>query len=191
MPTPITTQGALNAGLQQANTPATKAVLHNADAFAFLLAMFNGTLGMVSGKPADVAMGLVGKGLATTDITAKSTGAKGVAITSATVQILLTTASLAALAGKIHPGAAIATIGAAVATKTSLALGMAGDDDKKAACIAAMADMVAAGGTLAAGVITTSTGVGAVTGVGPLLIASSLASLILGGYKAHQACIKP
>lgn len=191
MPTSMSTQSVLQTGLKQANTPATKAVLNNADAFAFLLGMFNGTLGMISGKPADVAMGLVGKGLATTDITAKSTGAKGVAITSSAIQIVLSTASLVALAGKVHPGAAIATIGATVATKTSLALGMAGDDDKKAACIAAMADIVAAGGTLAAGVITTSTGVGAVAGVGPLMIASSIASLILGGYKAHQACTKP
>lgn len=190
MPPPLDTKTVLGTSLQQVNTPAAKAVLDNPSAFAFLLAMFNGTLGMVSGKPADVVMGLASKGLATADITAKVSGAKGVALTSSAIQILLTTASLASLAGKVHPAAAIATVGAALATKTSLALGMAGDDDKRAACIAAVADIAAAGGTMAAGILTTSTGVGAVSGIGPLMIASSLASLILSGYKAHQACLR-
>jgi hypothetical protein len=191
MPNPsLTTDVVLEKGLRSANTKSTRAVLSNPDAFAFLLNMFNGTLGMVSGGKADIALGLAGKGLATTDLVAKVGGAKGVQITSSAVQIVLSTASLVSLAGKVHPGAAVATITATVATKTSLALGLAGDDDKKAACIAAAADLVAAGATLTAGVVTTSTGVGAVTGLGPLLIASSLASLVLNGYKVHQACLK-
>lgn len=186
----LTTEVVLKIGLQKADKPSTRAVLNNPELFASLLNMFNGTLSMASGNKADIVMGLATKGLSTADIVAKSSASKGVALTSTTVQILLTTASLASLAGKVHPGAAIATIGATVATKTSLALGLAGDDDKKAACIAAVADIAAASGTLAAGFITTGSGIGAVTGIGPLMIASSIASLILGGIKAHQACIK-
>jgi hypothetical protein len=186
----LTTDVVLAKGLSAANTENTRAVLSNPDAFAFLLNMFNGTLGMASGSKADIVLGFAGKSLATTDVVAKMGGAKGVQLTSSAIQIMLSNASLISLAGNAHPGAVIATVGATLATKTSLALGMAGGDDKKAACIAAAADLVAAGSTLTAGVITTSTGVGAVTGIGPLLIASSIASVMLNSYKVHQACIK-
>lgn len=193
----ISSKQVLATSVREVDTPAVKAVRDDPEAFAFLLKMFDSTIGMVSGSRGDIAIGIINKGLAVTDIVSKHSqaptvqaGPNGVTLTSTTIQILLTTASLTSLAGKVHPGAAIATITAAFATKTSLALGLAGGDDKKAACIAAVADLAAAGATLAAGAITTGTGVGAVTGIGPLIIASSIASLILAGHKLHLACAK-
>jgi hypothetical protein len=171
----------LVSGLQAANTEHTKAVLKNPDLFAFLLTNFNNTIKLASGKPADIVVGIANKTLATGKLVGKSSGNDGLLLGVSAAQILVITAGLVTIVGK-GPGAAIVAIGAAFAKKTSLALGLAGTEDKKAKCLAAIADVAAAGLTTAMVAPTAATGIGAV------VLAGSVAQLILSGYQAHQAC---
>lgn len=184
MPVAQTTDAILMEGLQHANTAATRDVIKNPELFAFLVGNFNNTLKLVSGKPADMAIGLSSKALSTTKLAGKASAASGVVVGVTAAQILLTTASLVSVVGKTPAGAMI-SIGAVFAKKTSLALGLAGGDDKRAKCLAALTDLAASGLTTAAFASTTMTGVGAV------LLAGSMAQLIVSGYQAHQACIAP
>lgn len=174
-------QEILAAGLQSANTPNTRAVLKNPDLFAFLLANFNNTIKLASGKPADMVIGIANKTLATGKLAGKASGSQGLVVGVTAAQILVISAGLVSVAGK-GPGGAMVAVGAAFAKKTSLALSLAGNDDKKAKCIAAMADLAAAGLTTAMVVPAAGTGIGAI------LLAGSVAQLILSGYQAHQAC---
>jgi hypothetical protein len=73
----------------------------------------------------------------------------------------------------------MAKIGATFAKKTALTFSLAGGDDKKAKCIAALADLAASGLT---------TGALVATGVGTVFIAGSIAQLILSGYQSYEAC---
>lgn len=181
MNTEITTKTALAKGLQAAGTENTRAVIQNPELFAFLLSNFNNTLKLASGKPADMVLGLTNKALATTKIAGKAANSSGVVVGITAAQILMTTASLVSVAGK-SPTAAVVAVGAAFAKKTSLALGLAGKDDKRAKCLAALTDLAASGLTTALVAPTAATGIGAV------LLAGSIAQLILSGYQAHQAC---
>lgn len=178
------TQEILTAGLRSANTENTKAVLKNPDLFAFLLANFNNTVKLASGKPADMVIGLTNKTLATGKLVGKSSGNNNVLVGVTVAQILVTSAGLISVAGK-GPTGALVVIGAAFAKKTSLALGLAGSDDKKAKCMAAAADV-------AASLLTTAAvAPAAVTGIGIVILAGSVAQLMLSGYNAHQACTAP
>jgi len=178
----LTTAVALTAGLKSANTENTRAAINNPELFAFLLSNFNNTLKLTSGKPTDIAVGLASKALATSKLAGKSQGSTNVVIGTTAAQIILTTASLVSVAGKT-PTVAVMAIGAAFAKKTALALGLAGKDDKRAKCIAALTDLAASGLT------TTVVASTAATGIGAVLLAGSIAQLILSGYQAHQACI--
>ncbi len=179
-----TAEEILTAGLRTANTENTKAVLKNPDLFAFLLTNFNSTIKLASGKPADMVFGLANKTLATGKLVGKSSGSNNVLVGVTVAQILVTSASLISVAGK-GPTGAMVTIGAAFAKKTSLALGLAGSDDKKAKCLAAAADV-------AASILTTAAvAPAAVTGIGIVILAGSVAQLLLSGYNAHQACTAP
>ncbi len=182
-----TTEEALRSELRRVGTPSAKKVLADADAFSYMVRMFNGTLAMASGKPGDIAMAAIDKSMATIDLTSKSAGANKVLLTSRTIQLLLESAKLVSLAGKTNPVGIVATVGATVATKTSIALGMAGSDNKQAACIGAFADIAAGGLTLTAGVAFSATGVGSVAGVA--MVVSSVSQIIIGGYNAHKACV--
>lgn len=174
----------LAAGLRAANTENAKAVLKNPDLFAFLLSNFNNTIKLASGKPADIVIGLTNKSLATGKLVGKSSGSNNVLVGVTAAQILITSAGLISVAGKGPTGAMVA-IGAAFAKKTSLALGLAGSDDKKAKCLAAAADV-------AASLLTTAAvAPAAVTGIGVVILAGSVAQLMLSAYNAHQACIAP
>jgi len=182
MPPEITLKEATDMALMQINTSNTRAVRDDTETYGYLLSMFNGTLSMASGKPSDIVIGMVNKGLATVSIASSVVNAKNIKLGTSVIQILVANANLVSLAGKASPAAVLITVGATFATKISLALGLAGESDKRAKCLAAMADIAAAGGTLALGAMTAPAGVGA------LLIASSLAQLVLGGYKASKAC---
>ena len=171
----LTTGDALTSGLQRADTENTRAVLQDIDAYNFMLSMFNNTVGMASGSKVDIAVGLANKALSTTDLVAKSSNANGVAIGSAATQIILSSLSLLSLGAKATPGQVLATAGTMLATKTSIALGMVGNDDKKAKCLAAFADIAA----LAAA----PTG-----GLTAFMIAGGISQVILGGYKVSQSC---
>ena len=151
---------------------------------AFLLANFNNTLKLATGKPADMAIGLTSKALATTKLAGRAGGASGLVIGSAAAQILVQTAGLVTIAGKTPAGSMIA-IGAAFAKKTSLALGLTGSDDKRAKCLAALTDLAASGLTTAGLIVATPTVVGSV------LLVGSAAQLMLSGYQAYLACIEP
>lgn len=182
MPAELTTQDALSAGLKAADTENTRAALKNPELFAYILANFNNTVKMASGKPSDIVVGFASKALSTTKLAGKTSGASGVVIGTTAAQILLTTASLVSVAGK-SPTSAVIAVGAAFAKKTSLALGLAGGNAKQAKCLAALTDLAASGLTTAAIATTTITGVGAV------LLAGSIAQLIVSGYQVHQACV--
>ena len=181
MPVEVTSKDALSAGLKAANTENTRAVIRNPDLFAFLLSNFNNTLKLASGKPADVAIGLTSKALATGKFVGKAENASAVVIGITAAQILVTTASLVSVAGK-SPTSAVVAIGAAFAKKTSLAFSLAGGDDKRAKCIAALTDLAASGLTTA--LLAPAAG----TGIGAVFLAGSIAQLILSGYQAQQAC---
>jgi len=172
----------LAAGLQSANTPATRAVLKNPDLFAFMLSNFNNTIKLASGKPADMAVAIANKTLSTGKLIGKSSGSQGVVVGVTAAQILVISAGLVTVAGK-GPGGAMAAVGAAFAKKTALALGLAGSDDKQAKCLAAAADLTAAFITTV--MVATPA---AATGIGAVVLAGSIAQLILSGYQAHQAC---
>jgi hypothetical protein len=180
----LTTEAALEAGLKSANTGSTRAVIQNPKLFAFVLGTFDNTLKLASGKPSDVSIGLTSKALATTKIAGKAGGSAGIVVGATAAQILVTTAGLISLAGK-SPTTTVVAIGAAFAKKTSLALGLAGKDDKQAKCLAALTDLAASGLTTALVAPTAGTGIGA------MLLAGSIAQLILSGYQVHQACIAP
>jgi hypothetical protein len=180
----LTTEEALSAGLRSANTENTRAIIQNPELFAFLLTNFNNTLKLASGKPSDIAIGFTAKALSTTKLVGKSKSSQGVVVGTTAAQILLATASLVSVAGKT-PTTAVMAIGAVFAKKTALAMGLAGKDDKRAKCIAALADVAASGLTTAVVASTAATGIGAV------LLAGSIAQLILSGYQAHQACVAP
>ncbi|WP_156955226.1 hypothetical protein [Polaromonas glacialis] len=180
----VTTKHILQQGLKANSTANTKAVLNNADLFAFLLTNFNNTLKLVSGNSTDVVLGLTNKALSTTKLMGKSSSSQNVVVGVTAAQIILTTASLVSVAGK-GPASAVVAVGAAFVKKTSLALGLAGKDDKQAKCLAALTDLAASGLTVALVAPT------AVTGIGAVLLAGGIAQLILSGYNAHQACIAP
>jgi len=180
----LTTDVALSQALDSANTENTRAVIKNPELFAFLLTNFNNTVKLATGKPADMAVGLTSKALATTKLAGKAGGASGLVIGTTAAQMLVQTAGLVTVVGKTPAGAMIA-IGAAFAKKTSLALGLAGSDDKRAKCLAALTDLAASGLTTAGLVIATPTVVGSV------LLVGSAAQLMLSGYQTYQACIAP
>ncbi|MEX8496338.1 hypothetical protein [Leptothrix ochracea] len=180
----LTPQELLAVGLKSANTESTKAILSNPDLFSFLLTNFNNTIKIASGKPADIAIGVTNKVLATGKLAGKASESSGIVVGITAAQIIVTTASLVSIAGKT-PASAVVAIGAAFAKKTSLALGLAGKDDKQAKCLAALTDLAASGLTTGLVASTTATGIGAV------LLAGSIAQLILSGYQVHQACIAP
>ena len=180
----LTTGDALTSGLQRADTENTRAVLQDIDAYNFMLSMFNNTVGMASGSKVDIAVGLANKALSTTDLVAKSSNANGVAIGSAATQIILSSLSLLSLGAKATPGQVLATAGTMLATKKSIALGMVGNDDKKAKCLAAFADIAAGAGTVAmAALAAAPTG-----GLTAFMIAGGISQVILGGYKVSQSC---
>lgn len=79
----------------------------------------------------------------------------------------------------------MSTIGAASATKISLAFGLA-DDNQQAKCLAAMTDLAAGGFNTAVGVAMIWNGAGAV--MGSMILVSSAAQIILAGRKVHLAC---
>lgn len=178
----FTTYEVLEKGLRSANTENTKAVLKDSDLFAFLVSNFNATLKLASGKPSDIAIGITSKALSTSKLAGKASKSSGVVIGATAAQIIVTTAGLVSVAGK-GPTAAVVAIGAAFAKKTSLALSLAGGDDKKAKCLAALTDLAASG--LTTGLLATT----AATGIGAVLLAGSIAQLIVSGYQVQQACI--
>ncbi len=177
----FTTSEVLEKGLRKANTENTQAILKDADLFAFLVSNFNSTLKLASGKPADIAIGLSSKALSTSKLAGKASQANGVVIGATAAQIIVTSAGLVSVAGK-GPTAAVVAIGAAFAKKTSLALSLAGGDDKKAKCLAALTDLAASG--LTTGLLAST----AATGIGAVLLAGSIAQLIVSGYQVQQAC---
>lgn len=183
-----TTEEALRAELRRVATPNTRMVLNDSDAFSYMVKMFNGTLAMASGKGIDIAMGSLDKSIATVDLTSQASNSNKILLTSRTIQLLLESAKLASLAGKTNPLGIMATVGATLATKTSIALSMAGSDNKQATCIAAFSDMAAGGLTLTAGIAFSATGLGSLAGVA--LVVSSVSQILIGGYNAHKACIR-
>lgn len=178
----ITTGEILDQGLRKADTENTRAVLKDADLYSFLISTFNGAIKLASGNPADIAVGLSSKTLATTKLVGKSSDSKNLVVGVTAAQIIMTTAGLVTVASK-GPTSAVVAIGAAFAKKTSLALSLAGGDDKRAKCLAALTDLAASG--LTAGLVLPS----AATGIGAVVLAGSLAQLILSGYQVHKACI--
>lgn len=171
--------------VEKADTPATRAILRDTHAYDFMLGMFSGSVAMMSGKGIDVAIGSAGKVLATTDIVSTASGNRNLEIGSKTAQMLLTSASLLSLGAKTNPLIAISTIGAASATKISIAFGLA-NDNQQAKCLAAMTDLAAGGFNAVVGAGMISTGAGAV--MGSMILVSSAAQLILAGRKVHLAC---
>lgn len=176
----LTTDVALFEGLRATGGPACKEVLSDQDAFFYTMRMFNGAIEMLPGGGVNIAYGFAIKAMATADIVSKTSGSKGVQISSAAIQIILSYVPLITLAGKIHPTAALATIGTHFATKVSLVIGVAGGDGKKAKCISALSEMAASGGTIVSGALT--------PGVGPVIVAWGVASLLIGAYNASQSC---
>ena len=170
---------------EQQDTPSMRAIRRDTDAYDFMLSMFNGSVAMMSGKGVDVALGSAGKVLATTDLLASSSGQQNLELGSKTVQMLLTSASLISLGAKANPWIAVSTIGAATATKMSIAFGLA-NDNQQAKCLAAITDLAAGGFSGVVGGLMISTGGGAV--VGSLIVVSAIAQVILAGRKAHLAC---
>lgn len=179
----ISTDQILTAGLQSVDTPNTRAVLKSPDLYAFLLASFNNTIKLTSGRPVDIVVGLTNKSLTVGKLIGKTSDNNNVMVGMNVAQMLVITANLATIAGK-GPGGAVATIGAALAKKTSLALGLAGNDDKRAKCLAAATDLAAALLTTAAVAPT------ACTGIGMVVVAGSVAQIFLSAYQTHQACLK-
>lgn len=178
------TDKVLKSGLEHARTGPAREVINNPDLFAFVLAQFNNTLKLASGRPADIVLGLTNKTLATGKLVGKSTQSQGVVVGITAAQILVTSASLLSVAGK-GPAGAMIMVGAVFAKKTSLAFGLAGSDDKQAKCLSALADLAASGLTTAA------VAPAAATGIGAVLLAGSIAQLVLSAYQAHNACIAP
>jgi hypothetical protein len=140
-----------------------------------------------------VAFGFAEKTLSTSRVAGKATNSKNLTAASTGIQALVATASFVSLVGKTSPTAVLPVVGATFAKKTALTFGLAGDDDKQARCIAAAADIVAAGlstwGAAAAAraAAAAATGVGA--GVGGALLVLGAAQLVVAGYQAHQACL--
>ncbi|VWX63639.1 conserved hypothetical protein [Burkholderiales bacterium 8X] len=177
MASELTTDAALRASLQAADTDKTRAVLKDADLFAFALAQFNNTVKLASGKPIDLAVGLANKAASTGKLVGKSSNAQGLVVGITAAQILVATASLASV-GK----SPVLAVSAVFAKKTALAFGLAGGDDKKAKCIAAFADVAAAAITVAIYIPAAGTGIGAI------VLGGSLAQLTLSSFQAYQAC---
>lgn len=172
-------QEILEQGLQCVDKPSTRAVLKNPDLFAYVLSIFNTAIKLASGKPAEMAVGVANKTLATGKLVGKASGNQDLLIGVGAAQILLISANLITLNGS-GPGAAMATLGSVFAKHTALALGLAGSDDKKAKCIAAIADLAAAG--LTTGVIWSKE----TNGINNAALAGSVAQLILSGYQVYQ-----
>jgi hypothetical protein len=190
---PAITSGSLRTTLLVTDTGAARAVNSNAELFAFLLAMLNATISMSSGKGADVAVHFTEKALTTSHFTGKAARSKTAATLSAGASAVVANASLLGLATKLNPAAAIPVVGATVAKKVTLTMGLAGDNDKQAKCIAAAADIAAnalttwgAAATMRAALLA-ATGVGA--GFSGAIVVLSAAQLFVAGYQAHQSCM--
>jgi hypothetical protein len=177
----------------QSDTPATRKVAADAELFAFLLGVLNTTAKMGTGNPADVALGFMDKTFSTSHLAGRASRSQNVMAASAAAQIMVLTAGLVSLGGYSSPAFVMSTVGAMFAKKAALTFGLIGDDDKQAKCIAAAADIVAAGlSTTAAAVALKSaaiaaTGVGA--GISGAMVVLSAAQLAVAGYQAHQACV--
>lgn len=112
--------------------------------------------------------------MSTGKLAGMASGSGGIVISTTAGQIIVTTAGLVSVAGK-GPTSAVIFIRAAFAKKTSLAMSLA-----------ALADLVASG--LTTGGLLAST---AATRLTAVLLAGSIAQLVVSGYQAHQACTAP
>ncbi|MEM7217012.1 MAG: hypothetical protein AAF515_01515 [Pseudomonadota bacterium] len=155
--------------------------------YAFVLAQFDAAVMMLSGKPADVAFGLINKTQATADLALSRGQSRGVEISSSAAQIILTTANLLTLGAKAHPAVAVSTIGATFMKKTALAFGMA-NNNEQAKCISIYSDMAAAGLQGVTGIALMLTGGGML--IGGATLASGLAQILLAASNAQDnACL--
>jgi len=173
----------LTQALQEADTPATRAILKDTDAYGFMLTTIIGTIKMASGKPGDIIEGVVDKATGTADIIGKGGNSDTFNLTNATSQMFIQTLSLASLAGKTHPGIILATVGAVFFKKIALAMGLA-NDNKQAKCIGAFADLSSA--VLTTGVATTAAF--ATGGVATVLAIGAASQLVLAAHEANKAC---
>lgn len=181
----LNSKDVLLAGLQKDSTANKRAALQNPELFGWLLTQFNQTLRLATGKPTDMVIAVANKSLSTGKLAAKSSQSSGLAISLTTAQIMVTSASLVTVAGK-GPGGALVAIGATFAKKSSLALNLAGGEDKRAKCMAAVADLAASGLTTTGLLIATPLpAVGLVTGA---MRAGSIAQILLSIYQVEQAC---